>query len=184
MKSNKKKEKLSSEKVKRLPKFYVLDAVIILLIVAVFLGIYFRYSIFDMLGNTKNQVDVEVSFSIKNIQDTTSHYIDIGDIVYIKDGQTEFGTILASDDSSDMPLGNISPASETFIKDGEIISVNYPSDTRINAEGRILCRGNFAQDGSFMLGGDKYLSAGQKLTVCTENVTVEITVLSIDKIVK
>lgn len=183
MKNKIKKEKTGGEKVRRFPRFYVLDAVIILLIVAVILGIYFRYSIFDMFGNSRNQVDVEVSFSIKNIKDTTSHYIDIGDSVYVKGEGTQMGVLLASDDNSDMPLGNIAPASATFVKNGEVINVNYPSETRIDAEGRLLCKGIFAQDGAFMLNGDQYLSAGQVLTVCTEKVTVEITVLNIEKVV-
>lgn len=182
MKNKVKKEKNNAEKIRRFPKFYVLDAVIIILIVAVLLGIYFRYSIFDVLGNSKNQVDVKISFSIKNIQDTTSHYIDIGDKVYIKDSQVDLGTIMSSEENSDMPLGNITPAAITFVENGEVLKVNYPSDTRIDAEGRLLCRGIFAQDGSFMLNGNEYLSAGQVLTVCTERVTVEITVLSIEKI--
>ena len=177
-----KKLKTSASKERKLPKFYVLDAVILLLIVAICLGVYFRYSVFDALGNSKKQVDVEVSFAIKNIQDTTTHYLDIGDEVYVKADGTTLGTLLASDDNSDMPLGNITPAAVTFFEGGESFIVNYPSETRVDAEGRLLCKGLFSQDGSFMLNGNEYLSAGQTVTVCTERVTVEIIVLDIKEI--
>lgn len=183
MKKNK-KVKNTEKKTGRFPKFYVIDAVIILLVVAISLGIYFRYSIFDILGNSKNQTEAVVTFSVKNIKNTTSYYIEIGDKVYFKDGGGEFGTIMASNENSDLPLGNMTPASVTFFDNGEEITVNYPIDTRIDAEGKINCKGIFSQDGSFKLGGSEYISAGQTKTICTDKVTMEIVIVGVEKVVK
>ena len=66
MKKNK-KEKNTEKKARRFPKFYIIDAIIILLVIAISLGIYFRYSVFDILGNSKNQTEAVVTFSVKNI---------------------------------------------------------------------------------------------------------------------
>ena len=181
MKKNK-KVKNSEEKSRRFPRFYILDAVIFLLIVAICLGIYFRYSVFDMLGNSKNQTEATVNFSVKNIKSTTSYYIDIDDKVYIKDDGSVLGTMMASDENSDLALGKMEPSKATFFDKGTEISVKYPVDTRIDAEGKIKCKGMFAQDGSFMLNGSDRLSPGQTLTICTEKVTLEITVISIEKV--
>ena len=71
MKKNK-KEKNSANRSRRFPKFYVIDFIIILLVVAISLGIYFRYSVFDILGNSKNQTEAVVTFSVKNIKNTTT----------------------------------------------------------------------------------------------------------------
>lgn len=176
-----KKTKNKEEKIRRFPKFYVLDVVIVLLIVSVILGIYFRYSVFDMFGNSKDQVEVEVSFSIKNINHTTGMHIDIDDKVYFKSDGTAFGAIMASTENSQRPLREI-PAHHTVNKDGEIVTITYPADTRIDAEGKIKCKGSFSKDGSFMLNGNKFIAAGQTETVCTERVTVAITIMDIAKI--
>jgi hypothetical protein len=43
--------KQKAEKARKFPKFGVLDAVIILLVVVICAGVYFRYSFFDMLNS-------------------------------------------------------------------------------------------------------------------------------------
>ncbi len=176
-----KKIKNKEEKSRRFPKFYVLDVVIVLLIVSVLLGIYFRYSVFDMFGNSKNQVEVEVSFSIKNINYTTGMHIDIDDSVYFKSDGSTFGVIMANTENSQRPLHEFF-AEQTVNKDGEIVTITYPPNTRIDADGKIKCKGIFAKDGSFMLNGNKFIAAGQTETVCTERVTVAITITDITEI--
>ena len=178
--SNSKREKNQQKKERRSPRFHILDAVIVILVIAIIAGVYFRYSVFDMLGNLKNQSEAQVTFSVKNIKDTTELYIKINDEVYFKSDGNKFGTVMEIAENSDRPL-NITPAYEDFYEDGNAITVNYPSETRINAEGKIKCKGIFGQDGSFMLNGSTYLSAGQKYVVCTEKVTLEVTIVSIEK---
>ncbi len=177
-----KKEKRNTEKVRRFPKLYVLDIVIVLLLVAIGLGIYFRYNVFDILGNAKDQTSAEVSFVVKNINNTSIDYVEIGDEFYFKDTKNSFGTIMASAENSNRPFTD-PPASETIYvpEKNEFVVVHYPENTRIDAEGKLKCKGSFSADGSFMLNGSNYIAPGQMFTVCTEKVTFEITILEISK---
>ncbi len=161
---------------RKLPKFKILDAVIILLILAAVIGVYFRYSILDLITNNREQKDYAISFSIEDIKSTTEMYIKIGDMVYDAETGDPLGTLIKADDSMEDDL-LISVASEFFTKDdGTVIEVLYPENTRIDVKGRMLCRGTYTEEGGFLLGGSKYLSPGQKITVQTELVTVSITI--------
>ena len=116
-------------------------------------------------------------FSLKDIENTTQFYINSGDAVYFKESGKPLGTILESSEASSIPL-TITPSSKTFIENGKAITVMYPPDTRIDAVGRIKCEGTFAEDGTFLLNGTEYISPGQTFTICTEKVTLNITVIS------
>jgi len=131
-----------------------------------------------MFGNSKNQVEAVVSFSVSNINETTGYYIDIDDRVYFKDDGSELGLIMPSSENSLRAIEE-EPAIEIIEENGEYISVSYPIGTRIDAKGRIKCKGIFGSDGAFMLNGSDYISPGQSFTVCTERVTVNITVIDI-----
>ena len=186
MKKEKKKKVNSSEsaeKVRRFPKFGILDVAIILLIISIVVGIAFRYNVFSSFVRLQELDECAVSFSVKNIESTTQYYISNGDTVYFKDSGKSFGTVMESSDASSIPL-NITPSEQTFIENGSAITVNYPKDTRIDATGRIKCEGKFSGDGTFLLNGSDYLSAGQTYVICTEKVTFEITILGTELIEK
>ncbi len=179
-----KKTENTSEKVRRLPKFYVLDAVIILVIVCIALGMYFKYNLFEMFSQLEDKTDVRIEYKIENIKATTEYYISIGDKVYLKQDGTEIGSIIASSENSENALIT-APATKTFTENGKSVTVNYPSDVldpRINAQGNIQGKGVFTESGAFLLNGGIYFSPGQTYLVCTENVTVEITILDIVEI--
>ena len=178
-----KKEKKTSEKVRRFPKFYVLDVVVVLLVVAICLGIYFRYNVFDAFANTNDQTTAEITFSVKNIKSSSINYIEIDDEVYFKDDGSDFGTIMASTENSTRPLSE-QPATETvyITEENKFEDIHYPPDTRVDATGKIKCTGSFSADGSFMLHGSEYMAPGQSFTVCTEKITLVITVLEISKV--
>ena len=182
---NEKKQKVksapSAEKVRRFPKFGILDAAIILLVISVIVGLAFRYNVFKSFTELKDLDEFAVSFSVKNIKSTTQYEIDIGNDVYFKDSGESFGKIMKSSDASSEAL-IISPSTQTFIENGSTITVAYPINTRIDATGRIRCEGKLSGDGTFLLNGSDYLSAGQTYVVCTETVTLEITVLGIELI--
>lgn len=168
-------------RLKKFPKFGVLDVAIILLIISIGIGIAFRYNFFNAFTSLQESDKCAVSFSVKNIENTTQYYINSGDEVYFKDSGDRLGVIMESSDASSIPL-TIAPSTETFIENGSAITVTYPKDTRIDATGRIKCEGKFSSDGTFLLNGTDYLSAGQTYVICTEKVTLEIMILGTELI--
>ncbi len=178
------KIKNTTKKGRVFPKFYVLDVAIIILILASILGIYFRYNLFDTLGNVQSKDQAAIEFRVENIKETTKTYISIDDNVYFKNDGRSFGTIMPYEENSNEAL-RTSYTSATFVENGNTITVSYPAgeNARIDANGKIKCKGAFGDDGSFKLNGTEYLSAGQTMTICTELVTLEITILKIEKIV-
>lgn len=172
----------SKEKSKKMPRFGLLDAVIVIVVIAIIAGVAFRYNLFSVFNGLKNLKECVVTFSVTDIESTTPQlFINSGDAVYFKNTGKEFGTIMDSSEVSNIPL-IISPASKTFIKDGKAITVNYPPNTRVDAQGRIKCEGEFLADGTFLLNGTDFISAGQTYVICTEKVTLEITILNTELI--
>lgn len=161
-------------------RFKALDVVIIVLILAAVVGVYFRYNILDTLTGNKNQKDYVVSFDITDVQYKTENYINIGDIVFLANGE-ELGTLIsASEDAKNALI--VGPALITFVpkEENRAVEVTYPENTRINASGRMVCRGTYTEDGGFLLKGTEHLAIGEKLSVKTALVSVEITVTNID----
>ena len=164
---------------KRAAHFNVIDAVIIILVIAVALGIYSRFNVIETLWAKVESEKYAVSFSVKDIRYTTASYVSVGDKVYFSDNGELFGTIMS--ESENVNALSITPASKHFTdSDGNVVEVFYPNDTRIDVRGRIECIGYYNDDGGFTVDGRKYLAPGQTVDVRTELVTVTITVTSID----
>ena len=181
MKKDKKQKKSTTEKTRKFPRFGILDAVIILLVIAVGVGLAFRYNLFQTITQLQDLKEYTISFSVENIEYTTQNYLNENDEVYFKESGEELGKITKSSDVSNMIL-SVMPAKQTFVDNGKVIEVTYPENTRIDAQGRIICKGKISAEGSFLLNGNNYIAAGQSHIVCTENVTLQINILSIDPI--
>ena len=162
------------------PHFNVLDAMIIILIIAAVVGIYFRHEIIDLLIDDKNTDEYVVSFSIENVRHTTQSYIHVGDNVYFKSDGELMGSLMSASEN-ELSL-DIAPALAYFTNSsGEIKAVRYPDEqSRIDASGRLLCKGNYDENGGFSIDGDTYIAAGQSIEVYTEKVTFVLKVVSID----
>lgn len=173
----------STDRVKLVPKFKILDAVIILLIITSVVGIYFRYNVMDTLKQQKDIKEYVVSFSVQNIRSSTVNYINIGDAIYYSEDGERLGELMAHTEDSTDPLRQ-EIASEYFVdQSGMTVQVYYPDsdsmDTRINVSGRILCMGTYSEDGGFLVNGSRYLAPGQTIKVQTELVTVTLVVQDI-----
>ncbi len=163
--------------------FNVIDALIIVLLIAVVLGIYFRFNIIDKLTQNDNLGSYAVSFSVENIRHTTPTYMNIGDEVYFGDTDEPFGVLISESDNN--TALNITPSSKIFVdSSGNVVEVYYSGEeARINAKGRIECKGVYTDEGGFCVDGTRYIAPGQSLEIKTELVTVTVTVTSIDEIV-
>lgn len=176
-------EKNDAERVERAPRFRVLDAVIVLLIVTAVIGIYFRYNILDALTAEKNLKEYTVSFSVDDVRHTTENYLHVNDTVYFDENGEILGTLLTAFENGNR-VWSTKPTWKFFVDDeGAIQKVDYPnSESRVNAEGRLLCKGSYSEDGGFLVNGSRYLSAGQTIAVYTELVSISITILNIEAV--
>lgn len=191
-KSNK-AENLSSESVKgqkaerkrKFPRFGIIDATIVILVVAIAVGIYFRYSFFDTLNNMKNQKECYVTFKTENITTDISKELNEGDGVYFKSNGNEFGNLAVKSEEISMVIQE-QPAVNTVYKDGiAYADVQYPQEVNkplIYGTGTIKCNCTISEDGSYLLNGTTYIAVGQSYTVCTERVTFTITITEIEAI--
>ena len=179
-----KEKRLKNEKrIKKGPRFRVLDAVIILLVITSVVGIYFRYNVFDTLKNQRNLKDYVVSFSIQNIRQSTTSYLDINDVVYDGEDGKKLGELIGYSADSSNPL-RPTPASEYFVdQNGNTVQVFYPDsesmDARVDVEGKMLCEGSYSEESGFLVNGSRYLAPGQTIQVQTEKVTLILTVKEI-----
>lgn len=172
-----------TDKTKKAPKFGVLDAVIILLVIAVLVGVYFRYQIMDWISNQQNVREYTVTFAIDNIRNTTPNYLNVGDNVYFAENGAAFGTLIEeSDDASNIAL-SIMPASETFYINGIAHNISYPNtESRVDVKGRLLCKGSYSESGGLLINGSTYVAAGQTVLAQTEWITAELRIVSIEAV--
>lgn len=179
------KETQKPKKTRRFPKFGVLDAVIILLVIAIAVGIYFRYSFFDTLTSMQNMKECYVTFKTDKITTNVSREMNDGDAIYFKSDGSNFGNLAIKSEEITMVIQE-QPATSTVFKDGKTYAdIQYPQgmdDSLIYGIGNIKCNCSVSEDGSFLLNGTTYISPGQTYTVCTEKVTVNITITDIEVI--
>ena len=161
-------------------RFNVIDALIILLVLAIAVGMFFRAHIVEKLWADTQSTDYVISFSIDDIRYTTPTYINVGDKVYFADSGELLGEFISESDN--VNALNITPASKYFTdSDGNVVEVFYPDgESRVDAKGRIQCKGYYSNDGGFSIDGRNYLAPGQSINVKTELVSVTINIMSID----
>lgn len=161
-------------------RFNVLDAFIIILVIAAVVGVYFRYSILDFLRSDMNAEKYVVTYSMDDIRYTTPNYIHADDKVYFASSGELFGTIIR--ESENQGVLNIMPASKEFVDSkGDVKEVFYPnSESRVTAKGKLVCEGYYDPEGGFFVDGNTYIAAGQTIEVRTETVSVRMSVLSIE----
>ncbi len=179
------KDSQKPQKERKFPKFGVLDAVIILLVIAIAAGIYFRYSFFDTLNSMKNMKECYVTFKTDKITTNVSREMYDGDAIYFKSDGSSFGTLALKSEEITMVIQE-QPATSTVFKDGKTYAdVQYPQGmdgSLIYGIGTIKCNCAVSENGSYLLNGTTYISPGQTYTVCTEKVTVNIMITDIEVI--
>lgn len=164
-------------------KFRALDAVIIVLILASVIGVYFRYNLMDMIVGRHNLQDYTVSFEIKDIQDATKDKFELGNKIYYRGSGELLGELVAATENSDAVVHH-TPAIKTVIPDGEneAVEVSYPEGTRIDISARMICKGKFSDGVGFLVDGTEYLAPGQTVSVMTDYVTFDIIITDISPV--
>ena len=168
-----------TEKGKITPRFGVLDAVIILLVIAAICGIYFRYNMMDTIAARRNIREYKIEFAIDNINFTTTSFLKENDEVRFASSGDTFGNLIKESVGMSDSILSVTPASEVFVDNGEVIEVFYPEGTRVDAEGTLKCKGTYSDDGIFLVNGNVSIASGEVISVHTDEVTVSMRILSI-----
>ena len=175
----------NTDKPKSQIRIKALDVVIVLLILLSVFGIYFRYNLMDKLTVGRNLKEYTVSFEIKDIRYTTEAYMEVGDKLFFYDSGDELGELIKpSDEASDeekKALRHVN-ATTTIITEengNKAMEVLYPDNTRVDAYGRMICKGTYTEESGFLVEGTKYIAPGNTIKIKTEKVTVNIIITEI-----
>lgn len=166
---------------KKIKKFNVIDAIIIIAVVACIAGVLFRLFI------NKSDLSAEeysVTFTANGLAKEEISMIALDAEVYI----TENGSRKAIGTVAD---NNIESVADIFkverdcmlVKDenGVYTEAYYPEGTLYMIEGRITVSGGYGSDGGFSSTSGVKLAPGMSLLVFTETADLEITVTEIVK---
>ena len=155
------------------PRFNVIDAVILVLVLAAIVGIAIRYNLIGEIGINRGMEDYELHFSVSDIRYTSSDAFVEGDTVSLTTNGAHIGTMA--------DLTSILPASAYAVDaSGNVIQIHYPESTRIDVTGRILCRGTASSAGILTESGVNIVP-GTTLAISTEHLDVTITVTSVQE---
>ena len=157
-------------------KFNIMDAIIIVLILACLTSIIFRAMNIDDIRKGTDLEEYRVYFKIDDIKSTSVDYFISGDTVRLKTGNVVLGTLEGI-------VQNI-PAVGAYNENGQ--EIFYPdfsdqtvsNDTRYSVSGNIIVKGKMTDNG-FLLGGDTYLMPNTELSIVTEHIDVSVKVISI-----
>ncbi len=147
------------------------DIMIVLLVIVFIVGMVLRFGLMDKIEQSATEKTASVSFVIEGVSSGSAEYLAVGDKIYIKDSDTELGTV--SGVNSPEPC-----AVYYHADDGSILS--YSSvDGKVNISGTITVFGSMTEQG-FMLGGTKYIAPNMSLWVQSTKLSVNMLVTNIE----
>lgn len=155
------------------PQFNIIDVFILLFVLACFVGIVLKVGNFGVFKNNDDLDEYRIYFSVSDIANTSGKYFAVGDSVTVLGKNTVVGKLES--------ITSIEPT-KVYVKsaEGNIISVSYPADTRIDVKGTVVSKG--IMDGmGYMLGGVMHVASGESYYVSTERLNFLLTVTDIVK---
>lgn len=166
---------------KNTKKFNVIDAIIIIIVIACLAGVFFRLFI------NKNDASLEhytVTFTASGLTQDEIGMIAVDAEIYVTENGLRKVIGVVADN-------NIESVSDIFkierdyllVKDenGNYTEAYYPEGTKYTIEGKINVNGSYVADEGFSTASGVKLSPGMTVIVHTETVDLEITVSEIAK---
>ena len=155
-------------------KFNIMDALIIILVLACICTVVFRALEIENVSSAKDLDEYVVYFKVDNIRSSSLQYFVEGDTVRIKSTNKVLGTL-------DEIVQHV-PAVGAYNDNGE--EVFYPSDDDVEGETRYSVYGNITvwgkmTDEGFLLDSEKFLAPNSTWAIITEHIETEIKIISI-----
>lgn len=147
-------------------RFNIIDAVLILAILAVCAGVFIRSGFVDKISARDESGELEYEFIINSIKLTSEQYFDEGTKLYSQTTGNEVGEIVSF----------YTRPAEAYIElpTGEIVKTTIPD--RMDVIGVAKVKGTRASDGRCMLNGTTHIAAGKNVYARTNEISFMFTI--------
>ncbi len=147
-------------------RFNIIDAVLILAVLAIFAGVFIRSGFADKLSDRSKEGELEYEFIINSIKLTSEPYFAEGEKLYSQTTQKEVGEIVSF----------YTRPAEAYIElpTGEIVKTVIPD--RMDVIGTARVKGTLSADGRCMLDGTTHIAAGKNIFARTDKISFMFTV--------
>ena len=161
---------MNADKTKR--KFNLVDFIIVIAVIGCIAGVAVRYDFASKLGMNSSNDEVEISFLVMGIRNSSYEAFHVGDEFYWKQNSMRVGELVE--------LGDLQQAESYILDENNQYKISY-NEQRCDVRGKILAKGKMTSDG-FMLAGTQFLAPGKSMLVESQYVSVTLTITDIVKI--
>ena len=152
-------------------RFGLLDAVILIAVIALVLALVFRYTA-DRRLFVYDTETYTVTVKATGLQYTTVNMLDSNAKVYLEDG-TLIGTFVHAPTVTPM-------LSYSTTSSGDIIAAYYPDNTLVDIVTDIECE-LIVNDGMIMTKGGVHIAVGTVIKIHTETVDLDVEIVAVEK---
>ena len=153
-------------------RFGVLDAVVLIIVVALIVALIFRFTT-DMRLFTYDTEKYAVTVRTEGLQYTTVDMISVGDSVYFENGDY-LGAVLSSPTVTPKMLYALGA-------EGDLIPAYYPNNTLVDLTTDLECE-LVTSDGMLMTKNGEHLAVGVVIKLHTQTVDITAEIVGIEKI--
>lgn len=152
-------------------RFGLLDAVILIAVIALVLALVFRYTADKRLFVYDTET-YTVMVKATGLQYTTVNMLDSNAKVYLEDGK-QIGTFVHAPTVTPM-------LSYSTTSSGDIIAAYYPDNTLVDIVTDVECE-LIVNDGMIMTKGGVHVAVGAVIKIHTETVDLDVEIVAVEK---
>jgi len=152
-------------------RFGLLDAVILIAVIALVLALVFRYTADKRLFVYDTET-YTVTVKATGLQYTTVNMLDSNAKVYLEDGK-QIGTFVHAPTVTPM-------LSYSTTSSGDIIAAYYPDNTLVDIVTDVECE-LIVNDGMIMTKGGVHVAVGTVIKIHTETVDLDVEIVAVEK---
>ncbi len=153
-------------------RFGILDAVVLIIVVALAVALVFRFTT-DMRLFTYDTEKYAVTVRAEGLQYTTVDMLSLSDGVYFENGEY-LGSILTSPTVTPQMVYELGA-------EGDLIPAYYPNNTLVDLTTNLECD-LVTSDGMLMTKSGEHLAVGVVLKLHTQTVDITVEIVGIEKI--
>lgn len=157
-------------------RFNAIDALIILLVLAILAGAAYRMVVYDENAKEAKLKEYTVYFKVESIRNTARQYFVAGDVVRMKSTNQKIG-VFDSIVQHDPAVGAYNDMGGQIFYP-EIDNPDIYNDTNCFVIGYITVKGEMTS-GGFLLNGDTYITSNSDLDIVTDHIETTIKIISI-----